>query len=166
MTTTSDAWRAGIDAVFADNTLNRGGFADAIRTVLNRRFSDAEAKAWIDAITTLMFSLGYIDADSYGQLRQDEILRSNARGAQNRFDALAASINALPESKPALDSAQLIDLRSDRDSVDTSITTMQGFRAGATRQVTDALNIGIDALRNEKENLRAQIKAITGDPDD
>ena len=165
MTTTSDAWRAGVDAVFADNTLNRNGFVDAIQTVLHTRFGNPEGRAWVDAIATLQFGLGYISADSYNQLRNDEILRDTAQGAQDRFDALAVGINQLPESAPAIESAQLIELRADRDSVDTSITTMQGFKTGATRQVTDALNIGIDALRTEKENLRAQIRRITGDPD-
>jgi uncharacterized coiled-coil DUF342 family protein len=59
----------------------------------------------------------------------------------------------------------LIELRAERDEINTSITTMQGFKTGATRQVKDALGQGIENLRGHKEQIRQRIQQITGDPD-
>lgn len=162
MTTLADAYQAGIDAVVADNALNRGGFADAVRTVITANFSNADATGWIDAIAAEYNRLNQINNPTYNNLRGHII--ADPAIARALFDAVSTVAN-LPESFVAGEALDLIDLRADRDEVNTSIDTLLAFKTGATRQVKDALQLGIDQLRAHKQDLRNQIQAITGDPD-
>lgn len=162
MTTINEAWQAGVDAVVADNTLNKGDFADAIRTVITSNFSNAEATDWIDAVATEVNRVGVINNPTYANLRGHII--DDAVAHKALFDSLS-TIGQLPETQPAVPALELIGLRIERDEINTSITTMQGFKTGATRQVKDVLTQGIDNLQGHKEEIRNRIKQITGDPD-
>jgi hypothetical protein len=162
MTTINDAWQAGIDAVVADNTINKGDFADAIRTVITSNFSNAEATDWIDAVATEFNRLGVINNPTYSNLRGNII--DDAVAHRALFDSLS-TIGQLPETQPAIPALELIELRADRDEINTSIASMQGFKTGATRQVKEALNQGIQNLQGHKEEIRERIRQITGDPD-
>jgi hypothetical protein len=162
MTTLSDAWQAGIDAVVVDNTLSKGDFADAMRTVITSNFSNGEATSLIDAVATEFNRVGVINNPTYGNLRSNII--NDAVAHKALFDSLS-TIGQLGEAKPAEAALELIELRAERDEINTSITTMQGFKTGATRQVKDALNQGIENLRGHKEQIRQRIQQITGDPD-
>ena len=162
MTTINDAWQAGIIAVVADNTLNKGGFADAVRTVITSNYSNAEATAWIDAVADEFNRLTVISNPTYVNMRGHII--DDPVAHRQVFDALS-TIGQLPETQPAVPALELIDLRAERDEINVSITTMVGFRPGTTRQVKDALNIGIDGLVAHREQVRQRIQQITGDPD-
>jgi len=162
MTTTSDAFQAGIDAVIADNTLNRAGFVDAIQTIITQRFSNVQGSAWIDAIAVEMNRVGSINNPTYGSMRS-KIIGSPVECAA-LFTALT-SINALPETIPAQEAIQIIDFRTDRDEVNVSIGTLNAFKVGETRQVVDAVNIGINELRGLREQIRERLRALIGDPD-
>lgn len=166
MTDTTQAYRAGIDAVIADGTLNKGGFADAIRTVLTARFSNADAIAWIDAIAVEYNRLGLINNPTYNNLRNSI---NDADISEALFDSLA-SVAQLPEGQPASASALLIDLRETRDNIDAAIDRLQAIidaePGGAVgRLVKEIQRNGKDLLRNEKQQVRTQIQSITGDPD-
>jgi hypothetical protein len=163
MTTNADAYQAGIDAVVADNTLNKAGFAGAIRTVVTDQYTDADAKEWTDAIVALYDHLAIISVETWAKLRTHII--KDPVGARNLFDAMAMGIGELPETHKINRALRLLDLRAERDEVNISIDSMTGFKPGATRQVKDALNLGIDQLRGHKESVRDQIRVITGDPD-
>ncbi len=162
MTTYNEAWQAGIDAVVADSGLNKGGFADALRTVITSNFLNGDATDWIDAVAVEINRLGIINNPTYASLRSH--INADAVVHREVFDAVS-TIGALTETHVAADALSLITLRADRDEVQTSIDTMQGFKTGATRQVRDALNLGIDQLRAYKQDLRNQIQVLTGDPD-
>jgi hypothetical protein len=169
MTTTADAYQAGIDAVIADNTLNRGGFADALQTVLTARFTQAEATTWIDAIAAEYARLGVINNPTYNNLR-GEIITEGSVTSRAMFEALAVTLNALDESVPAIQSAALLDLRDERDNINAAIDRCDALIAaepGGTvgRLVKDVLRIGKGELRQHKQQLRDQIQNITGDPD-
>jgi len=169
MTTTVTGFRAGIDAVIADNTLNQNGFEAAVRTVLTARFSNAEAAAWVTAIYTEYNRLGLINNPTYGNMR-GSIISAGASLAQDLFEALSVAINALPETGPAADSARLIDLREDRDNVNLALDRLDALIAAEPngtvgRLVKDVLREGKNSLRQYKEQLRTQIQGITGDPD-
>lgn len=163
MTDKQTAYAAGVDAIIADNGLSRTAFADVLQTFTNS-FSNAEATDWIDATATRYFELGLASNSNYNQLR-NSIIADGAALAKDKFNSLISTIDGLPESQAFDDGLLLKNLRDQRDEVDTSITTMQGFRVGATEQVKTALNVGIDFLRDIKQVLRQQIEAITGDPD-
>jgi len=170
MTDTNEAFRAGIDAVLADNTLNGGGFNDAIRTVLTANFSNAEAGAWRDAIAGVYESVGLINNATYNNLRGSIINADTADEAEALFNALGAAIAQLPETAPAVLSAQLIDLRDERDNFDAALDRCDVLIAAEPngtvgRFVKDILRNGKDLLRQEKQRVREQIQAITGDPD-
>ena len=158
MSTNADAWQAGIDAVIADNTLNRGGFADAIRTVATLS-SNAETTAWIDAIAVALESIGIINNPSYNNLRA-EIIIEGAVVARGQFDALQTLINALPESTSINVELRKLFLRAERDQVDGNIDTLKGFRPGQNRQVRDAINLGIAGLREYKQSVKDELKGI------
>lgn len=169
MTTAAEAWQAGIDAVVADNTLNRGGFADAIRTVLVFRFSNAEATDWIDAVAVEFERLGIINNPTYNNLRGHII----ADPVEHRtlFDALATTLDALPESIVASDSAKLVELREDRDSTNDALARLDVLIAAepapapVRRLVREILRNGKDHLRDRRERVKSLINALAGDPD-
>lgn len=160
MNTNADAWAAGIDAVIADNTLNRGGFADAIRTVATLS-NNGETTDWIDAIAVAFEGIGIINNPTYSALR-NEIVNEGAVVARGQFDALSTLVNGLPETAPINLGLRKVDLRAERDEVDVSITTMVAFKVGQTRQVKDALQLGIDRLREYKQSVKDELKGING----
>lgn len=163
MTTINVAYAAAVDVLIADNTLSRTGFRTVLRQFTNG-WSTAEGTDWIDALAVLYFDLDFVNNGNYNNLRS-KIIADGGVLSKELFDALGTAVNAMPTSIPFNEGIQLKDLRDQRDECDISINTMQGFRPGQTDQVKDALNLGINALRALKENLREQIRALTGDPD-
>ena len=163
MTTLGDVWQAGIDAVIADNTLNRQGFVDAMQTVITSGLSNAEGNDFVDAVAAEYNRIGTINNPSYSSMRGDIISRGSV-ASRSFFDALT-TIGQLPETLPVSHALELQGLREDRDAIDVDIVTMQGFKTGATKLVREALNLGIEQLREHKRSVREQIGNITGDPD-
>jgi hypothetical protein len=168
MTTYTDAWNAGIDAIIADPTLNRGGFVDAIQTVITIRFNNAAGNAWCDAVATLYQSLGLINNPTYGNLR-NKIANDGETVAKALFAALG-TIASFPETQVAIDALRLIDLRTERDNVDAALARLDVLIAAEPngvvgRQVKDVMREGKRNLRTYKQQIRDQIRVITGDPD-
>lgn len=168
MTTINDAWQAGIDAVVADNTLNRAGFVDALQTVLVQRFTNAEGNDWCDAVAVEFNRVGLITNSTYNRLRNDMIADPVLH--RTRFEALGGTIQSFDETLPALQSARLIDLRSDRDLINDAIDRVQAIidaePAGPTRRlVREAIRPGKDLLRQHKQSIRDEIQNLIGDPD-
>ena len=169
MTTTADVFRAGIDAVFADNTLDGGGFNDALRTVLIANFTNAEAGAWRDAIAAELNRLELCNNPTYSSMRNQFILASTAQRAEDLFAALT-TISGLTEAAPAISAARLIGLRGDRDEVVDALARVDVLIAAEPagtvgRLVKDVLREGKNQLRQYREQLRTEIQNITGDPD-
>lgn len=164
MTTPTEAYEAGVDAVIANNSANKGAFADAIRTVVTQAYTDAEAKAWIDELALEYNRVGQINATTYASMRS-KIIADGKDLAMVRFEALAQSINQLPETKVMEVSLELIDLRSERDEADANIDILIALKSGQPKQVKDAIQLGIEQLRGYKREIREQIQNLTGDPD-
>ena len=167
MSTLQDAWQAGIDAVIADNTLNRGGFADAIRTVITTRFSNSDATDWIDAVATELNRLGIINNPTYNNLRGN--ILANPTAHIELFDALA-TLSQLPETRPAVDALELLELREERDNIDATLDRCDVLIAAEPsgivgRFIKDILRRGKEDLRGHKALVRNRIQQITGDPD-
>lgn len=166
MTTSTDGYQAGIDAVIADNTLNRGGFIDAIQTELPGVGQNA-AGDWVDAIATELNRLGIINNPTYGNLRGNIIDDPIVHRAL--FDALA-TLGQLDELNVVQDVAELQNLREDRDNINDAIDRLDVLIAAepagpSRRLVREVLRQGKDILRNQKETIRQRIQQITGDPD-
>lgn len=166
MTTTADAWQAGIDAVVADNGLNQNGFEAATRTVLTGNFSPVEADAWVTAVIAEYVRIGI--HNGYANMRNAII--ADAATARELYDALQMTFDALLESLPATNAARLLDLRNDRDNADAAMDRMDVLIAaepgGATgRLVKEQLRTGKQYLRQLKSQTRDLINALTGDPD-
>ena len=169
MTTIADAFEAGIDAVIADNTLNRGGFVDAMQTVITPGLSNAEGNAFVDAVAAFYEANGIINNATYNNLR-GEIINEGDTVAKLLFNNLAVGINALPEAAPVIQAAALMDLRDERDNVDAAITRMDDLIAAEPagtvgRLAKEIFREGKRLLREHKQNLRDQIRNLTGDPD-
>lgn len=167
MTTINEAWQAGIDAVVADNTLNRSGFVDAVQTVIDRGLSNAEGNAWVDAVAAELERTNVINNPTYNNMRGhiiDDPVKHRAL-----FDSLS-TIGQLPETAPVAQAAELIDLRAERDNIDAAIDRCNVLIAAEPngvvgRLVKDVLRQGKDNLRGLKEQVRQRIQQITGDPD-
>lgn len=164
-----DAWEAGVQAVIADNTLNRGGFVDALQTVITQGLSNAEGNAYVDAVAVEFNRLGIINNPTYNNLR-GEIINEGETTAMAQFDALAIALNGLPEAEPVIDAATLMTLRDARDNVDAAITRLDDLIAAEPagtvgRLVKETFREGKRLLRQHKQELRDQIRNITGDPD-
>lgn len=171
MTDTTQAFRAGIDAIIADNALTGAGFNDALQTVLTAAFTNADATAWRDAIAVEYARLGLINNGTYNNLRGLIINAADAAEAEALFLALSASIGPLPETAPAAASANLIDLRETRDTADAGIARLQVLidaepsAGGVGRLTKDILRNGKELLRQEKNRVRDAIQNLTGDAD-
>jgi len=169
MTTTRDAIEAGIDAVVLDNTLNKGGFADAVRSVLTANFTNAEAVAWLDALAVEYNRIGQTNNPTYGNWR-GQILDLGKAVWLELWDALQVNITGLAETAPATQSALLISLRDERDNIDAAIDRFTALIAAEPngtvgKLVTDEMRGSKSRLRERKQRIRAAIEAITGDPD-
>ena len=167
MTTYNEGWQAGIDAVVADPTINRGAFADAIRTVLTARFSNAEATAWIDAVAIEFERLNIINNPTYNNLRGNII--DDPVAHRSLFDSLS-TVGQLAETRVAATSADLIGLREERDNINAAIDRLDVLIAAEPngvvgRLVKDTMRQGKDSLQLRREEVRNQIRTITGDPD-
>ena len=167
MSTYNDAWQAGIDAVVADNTLNRQGFVDALQTVITIQFSNQEGNDWVDAVAAEFERTNIINNPSYNNLRGhiiDDPVKHRAA-----FDALA-TVGRLPETVPAINALRLLELREDRDNIDAAIDRCNVLIAAEPggpvgRLVKEVLRKGKEDLRGYKQDVRQQIQQITGDPD-
>ncbi len=163
-----DAYQAGIDAVVADNTLNRAGFVDAMQTVITAGLSNAEGNAYVDALAAEFQRLGQINNPTYNNLRGNIIADPVLH--RELYDALAVALNALPEAAPVITAASLTTLRDERDNADAAITRLDDLIAAEPsgtvgRLVKEIFRNGKQLLRQHKETLRDQIRGITGDPD-
>lgn len=163
-----DAYQAGIDAVVADNTLNRGGFVDAMQTVITDGLDNAEGNAYVDAVAAEFNRLGLINNPTYSNLRGNII--ADAVLHRELYDALAIALNALPEAIPVIDAAQLTVLRDERDNVNAAIdradVLIAAEPAGTVgKLIKEVLRDGKNLLRQHRQQLRDQIQNITGDPD-
>ena len=169
MTTVADAWAAGVDAVIADNNLNRGGFVDAMQTVITAGFSNADGNAFVNAVAVEYERLGIINNDSYNSLR-GEIIAEGADTAKALFEALATTLNALPEVVPAINATNLMVLREDRDNINDAIDRLDALIAAEPngvvgRLVKETFRAGKIHLREYRQKVRDAIQSATGDPD-
>jgi len=167
VSTYNDAWQAGIDAVIADNTINKGDFADAVRTVITIQFSNAEATDWIDAVAGEFDRVNAINNPTYNSLRGDII--DDAVKHRAMFDALS-TIGQLPTTKPAAQALLLLELREERDNINGALARCDVLIAAEPsgiigRFIKDILRRGKEDLRGHKEQVRNEIRNITGDPD-
>ena len=162
------AWQAGIDAVVADNTLNRGGFVDAMQTVITDGLSNAEGNAYVDAVATRLNGFDIINNPTYNSLRGKIVADPVAH--RTLYDALATDLNALPEAAPVISAAELTRLRDERDSVNDALDRLDVLIAAEPagtvgKLVKEVLRNGKQLLRQHKEQLRDAIRNITGNPD-
>ena len=169
MPTVAEAYDAAVDAVIADNTLNRQGFVDAIQTVITQGVSNAEGNAFCDALATLYQSLNQMNNATYNNLRGD-IISDSADIAKAKFVALANSINQLPETEPLVIAASLMDLRADRDDINDAIDRLEVLRqaepaGNVGKLVKQVLQEGKNQLRQYRQQVRDAIQSATGDPD-
>ena len=169
MTTVAEAYGAAVDAVIADNTLNRAGFVDALQTVLTQGVSNAEGNAFVDALATLYNTLNQINNPTYNNLRGD-IVDDGADVAKQKFAAFASSINQIPEVEPLIVAANLIDLRADRDNINNALDRLDVLRDAEPngtvgRLVKQVLQQGKAQLREYRQQVRDAIQSATGDPD-
>ncbi len=168
MTTIADVYQGGVDAVIADNTLNRAGFVDAMQLVVTG-ISNAEGVAYVDALAVEYERLGIINNPTYNGLR-GEIITEGAATALVQFESLGLVLNALPEALPIIDAVALFELRDTRDEIDAAIARCDVLIAAEPagtvgRLVKDVLREGKNLLRQHKAQVRDQIQNITGDPD-
>lgn len=167
MATIGEAYQAGIDAVVADNTLNRSGFVDALQTVITSNLSNAEGNDYVDAVAAEFQRLGIINNPTYNNLRNNIISDPTLHRAL--YDALAVTLNALPAAEPVIQAATLTQLREDRDNADAAITRCDDLIAaepsGAVgRLVKEVLRDGKRLIRERKQAVRDEIQNILGDP--
>lgn len=158
MSTNADAWQAGIDATILDNSISKGDFADAIRTVATTN-NNADVIAWIDDIAIGWEGIGIINNPTFASLR-NEIVTEGAVVSRAQFESLQTLVNAMASSDPINEALRILELRSERDQVDANILTMTSFKPGENRQVREALSLGINDLRAYKQSLTDQLQAI------
>jgi hypothetical protein len=166
MTTSTDAYQAGIDAVVADNALTRGGFIDAIQATVTG-IDNQEGGDWVDAIAVEFARLGVINNPTFNNLRGNII--DDAVAHRELFDALS-TLGRMAETQVIDSHVELMTLREDRDNTNDALDRLDVLitnePAGpARKQVREVLRQGKDALKGERELIRQRIQQITGDPD-
>ena len=166
-----EVFEAGVDAVIADNTLNRQGFVDAMQTVVTSGFSNAEGNAWVDAVAAFYNSLEQCNNPAYNSWRNQALLGLTKPAVMGVFDEFTRSISGLAEHVPLAQAIELQNLREQRDNIDAAIDRLDvliGAEPGppAVRQIVrEQLRESKQRLRELKQNIRAAIQAATGDPD-
>lgn len=166
MTTSTDAYQAGIDAVVADNALTRGGFIDAIQVVV-AGIDNTEGGDWVDAIAVEFERLGIINNPTYASLRGNII--ADAVAHRELFDVVS-TLGRMAETQVIDSHVELMTLREDRDNTNDALDRLDilitNEPAGpARKQVREILRNGKDLLKGERELIRQRIQQITGDPD-
>jgi hypothetical protein len=166
MTTSTDAYQAGIDAVVADNALTRGGFIDAIQIVV-AGIDNTEGGDWVDAIAAEFARLGIINNPTFNNLRGNII--DDAVAHRELFDVLSI-LGRMAETQVIDTHVELMTLREDRDNTNDALDRLDiliaAEPAGPTRKlVVDVLRDGKNSLRGNKEQIRQRIRQLTGDPD-
>lgn len=162
-----EAWQAGVDAVVADNTINRGGFVDALQTVITTQFSNQEGNDLVDAVATEFNRLNIINNPTYNNLRSNII--DDPVAHVELFEALG-TIGRLDELLPAVQALRLIELREDRDNINDALDRYDVLIAAEPngvvgRLVKETMRAGKDLLRQHRETVRNEIRTLTGDPD-
>lgn len=169
MATLQEAFEAGVDAVIADPTINRGAFVDAMQTVITAGLSNAEGNAWVDAVATFYQGLGIIGNNNFNNLR-NQIESSGKDASMALFVQLERGITGLDETEPVQTAGLLVDLREQRDNIDGARDRFQVLidaePAGAVGKIVkEFMRNARQELRTRKEQVREAIRAITGDPD-
>ncbi len=155
MSTINQAFNALAVAAIADPTLTRGD-AGAVIEAFGPDMRGSDARNWLDAVATLYESLGIINNPTWGNFR-NEIVNEGLAVATALFDNLLGGINALPETQTILVFIDRLDKQQQLAEVTTSLNTFAGFKVGATQQVSDALDVGINALEDLKFQLESQL---------
>lgn len=168
MTTLNDAFEAGVDAVIADNTINQNGFENAIQALVTT-LGNADADAWVTELVVEYERIDLINNPTWANFRA-KIIADAKPLAMEVFTAMEAAVNLLPTTPQVREDIRLMDLRDERDNIDAAIDEMDVLIAAQPagtvgRLVKDALRAGKDLLRAYKEQVREEIKSITGDPD-
>jgi hypothetical protein len=168
MTTLNDAYEAGVDAVIADNTLSKNGFESAIRAFVTP-LDIADADAWVTELIDEYDRIELTNNPTWANFR-NKIISDGKPLAMEVFAAMEAAINLLTTTPQVREDINLMDLREERDNIDAAIDEMNVLIAAQPndvvgRLVKDTLRIGKDLLRTRKEQVRNEIRAITGDPD-
>lgn len=169
MSTTREAFEAGVDAVLADNTLSRSGFVDAIQTVITSGLTNQEGNDWVDAIAAEYNRLDQINNPTFNSLRGDIIARGNGT-TMDIWDAFNVNISGLVESVAVIEAATLTSLREERDNIDGAIDRFDVLIAAEPngtvgRIVKDEMRGSKVRLVDRKQRVRDLIRNITGDPD-
>ncbi len=168
MTTIIDAFEAGVDAVIADPTLSKNEFENAIRAFVTP-LSIPDADAWVTELIDEYERIDLINNPTWANFR-NKIAGDLKPLSLDVFEAMASAVALLPTSPQVEEDIRLMDLREDRDNTDGALDRMDVLIAaeppGAVgRLVKQTLRAGKDLLRANKEQIREEIKAITGDPD-
>ena len=169
MANVRDAWEAGVDAIIADPTINRGAFVDAMQTIITQGLSNAEGNAYVDAVAAVYESIGLINNATFNNLR-NEINTEGKPTSMAAFDALEPAINLDAAALPVNNAARLMELRDERDNADAAITRLDDLIAAEPagvvgRFVKDVLRNGRRDVRQHKQAVRDEIRNLTGDPD-
>ena len=169
MPSLGEAYKAGVDAVVADPTINRGAFVDAMQTVITRGLSNEEGNNFVDALATLYESLGIINNATYPSLR-GEIANEGADVSMALFDALAVGVGSMPEAIPVINAGRLMDLREERDNINAANDRLNDLIAAEPpgvvgKLVKSVLRSGNQSLAEYRKRLRDEIGNATGDPD-
>ena len=154
---------ADLPSEFADGRRGQDG------AIISQGLSNAEGNAFVDAVAAEYANLGIINNPTYNNLR-GEIISEGADTAKALYNALGVTINALPEIDPVLEAAQLMTFREDRDNINDAIDRCDALIAAEPpgtvgRLVKEVLRDGKQKLREYKEQVRAEIQKLTGDPD-
>lgn len=160
----------GLDAVIADNTLNRQGFVDAMQTAITSGLRNQEGNDWVDAISVEYSTLELCSNPTYVSWRNQALLNPTRAAVIAMFDALNRTITGVPAFVPVGQAIDLFNLRENRDNIDTALDRFDVLIAaepnGAVgRLVKEQMRESKQRLRELKQNVRAAIQAITGDPD-
>jgi hypothetical protein len=129
----------------------------------------ADADAWVTELIDEYDRIELTNNPTWANFR-NKIISDGKLLAMEVFAAMEAAIDRLTTTSQVREDINLMDLREERDNIDAAIDEMNVLIAAQPndavgRLVKETLRIGKDLLRTRKEQVRNEIRAITGDPD-
>ena len=167
--TVKDAWDAGIDALIADNALDKNGFVDALKAVLTDGVTGKEIRDYVDEVITVYNELGIINNDTYASYR-NEVVNTGADASKRLYFALSVEVNSVPGFTVVNTGATLTGARDERDNINAAIDVIDVVIAEQPnttvgRLVRESQRGAKQALQEQRRRVRNIIEGILGDAD-
>ena len=151
---------AWVDHVAANPTAGANSSRDFLQTMAN--VTNDEANAFFEDLAAFLNELGVLNNNNFNQLRKF-VTDDDGAAAKVLFPLVWSALPARPASETITRALRRFEIDKARTEINEDIDAVKVFRDAFTsadpkeqRAVKRALKVGLDALREERDNVNAQ----------